>query len=118
MNDYIFINNLKVDCIIGILPHERENIQPLQISIELECDLKKAGYSGNLEDSINYADLANRVKDYTVQRKARLVEELGVELCDLILQEFKPKKVCITLNKPLAVDNCDGVGIKITKMLE
>ena len=53
MNDYIFINNLKVDCIIGILPHERENTQPLMISIEIECDLKKAGYSGNLDESIN-----------------------------------------------------------------
>ena len=118
MNDYIFINNLKVDCIIGILPHERENTQPLMISIELECDLKKAGYSGNLDESINYAELADTVKEYTVQRKARLVEELGVELCDLILKEFKPKKVSITLNKPLAVENCDGVGIEITKVLE
>ena len=106
MNDYIFINNLKVDCIIGILPHERENTQPLMISIELECDLKKAGYSGNLDESINYAELADTVKEYTV------------ELCDLILKEFKPKKVSITLNKPLAVENCDGVGIKITKVLE
>ncbi|MBQ2382387.1 MAG: dihydroneopterin aldolase [Succinivibrio sp.] len=107
-----------MDCIIGILPYERENTQPLMISIELECDLKKAGYSGDLDDSINYAELANRVREYTVQRKARLVEELGVELCDLILEEFRPKKVCITLNKPLAVENCDGVGIKITKVLE
>ena len=38
--DKIFVNNLQVDCIVGILDFERVNTQPLLVSIELEKDLK------------------------------------------------------------------------------
>lgn len=111
--DKIFVNNLKVECIIGILPYEREHSQPLLVSVELETSLEDAGRTGSLEKSINYALLSERVKSYIVNRKAGLLEELAVELCDLIEKEFKPESVKIRLNKPEAVADAQSVGIEI-----
>ena len=116
--DRIFVNNLKVECIVGILDYERITPQPLICSLELECDLKKAGETGDLDKSIDYARLSQRVKTYIIERKARLLEELGVELCDLILKEFRPKSVSVRLEKTQAVPDTMGVGIQITKYLE
>ncbi|MGN0894941.1 MAG: dihydroneopterin aldolase [Succinivibrio sp.] len=116
--DRIFIEELKVDCIIGILDYERVNTQPLLVSIELETSLSEAGEQGDLSKSIDYALLSNRVKAYIIERKARLLEELGVELCDLILKEFKPQSVTVRLNKPQAIADATGAGIQITRKSE
>ena len=111
--DKIFVNDLRIECIVGILPAEREHTQPLLVSIELEASLEEAGRTGSLEKSIDYALLSERVKSYVVDRKAGLLEELAVELCDLIEKEFKPVSVKIRLNKPEAVAFAQGVGIEI-----
>lgn len=52
--DKIFVDNLKVECIVGILPFEREKTQPLFVSLELETPLEEAGRTGALEKNIDY----------------------------------------------------------------
>ena len=44
--DKIFINGLKVSCIIGILPDERVHEQPLIMDVCMEHSLKQAGEKG------------------------------------------------------------------------
>ena len=113
--DKIFVKGLKVNCIVGILDFERVNSQDLIIDLELEKDLKKAGKTGNLDLSVDYALLSKMVSEYIIKRKAKLLEELGVELCDLILEKFDILKVTVTLNKPMAVANTTAVGVQISK---
>ncbi len=116
--DKIFINDLLVDCIIGIYEFERKATQPLYVSIEIEKDLKDAGKTGDLAKTIDYADLSEKVKKYIINRRAQLLEELGVELCDIILNEYTPHSVTVKINKPKAVSSVREVGIQITKYLE
>ncbi|MBR1613525.1 MAG: dihydroneopterin aldolase [Succinivibrio sp.] len=113
--DKIFVKDLRVDCIIGILESERVKTQPLLVSMELEKDLKECAKTGDLDKSINYAALSERVKSYIIQRKALLLEELSEELCKLILKEFKPESVTIRLNKPEAVADAMATGVQITR---
>ena len=113
--DKIFFFFLRVDCIIGILESERVKTQPLLVSMELEKDLKECAKTGDLDKSINYAALSERVKSYIIQRKALLLEELAEELCKLILKEFKPESVTIRLNKPEAVADAMATGVQITR---
>ena len=98
--DKVFVQGLKVMCIVGILPKERITPQPLIIDLGL---------------SIDYHALSLRVTEYVIRRKAPLLEELGVELCDLILKEFHPQRVSVRLVKPQAVENALGAGIEISK---
>lgn len=115
--DTVFIKHLKVDCIVGILPHERVTKQELIADIEMEHDLKACAKSGDLSLSINYAETAKLVSDYIQERKAELLETLAEELCELILKSFKPKSVTLTLAKTAAVPNTEAVGIKISRTL-
>jgi dihydroneopterin aldolase len=39
--------------LIGVLPHEREARQPVQVDIDLEVDLAEAGVTDNLDDTAN-----------------------------------------------------------------
>lgn len=113
--DKIFINGLKVSCIIGILPDERVHEQSLIMDVCMEHSLKQAGEKGDLNLSINYARVASFCLDFAKERKAFLLEELAEELCSKILQEFNPSSVTLRLSKPKAVKEALGVGIEITR---
>ena len=72
MMDKIFINGLKVSCIIGILPDERVREQPLIMDVVMEHSLKQAGEKGDLNLSINYAMVASFCMNFAKERKAFL----------------------------------------------
>ena len=115
MMDKIFINGLKVSCIIGILPDERVHEQPLIMDVVMEHSLKQAGEKGDLNLSINYSMVASFCMNFAKERKAFLLEELAEELCAEILQKFNPSSVTLRLSKPEAVKEALGVGIEITR---
>lgn len=112
--DKVFIKNMEVECIVGILDFERTTTQRLLVNIEVDADLKQCALSGNLEDSIDYARMAQLVKDYIISKQALLLESLAYELCDLILSNFsKAQAVLVNLQKPDILDYCQGVGIEV-----
>lgn len=110
----VFVRGLEVECVVGILPEERTVPQSLVVDLELELDLTRAGREGDLSLSVDYAALAGRVRSYARARRAGLLEELGYELCTLILKEFSPRRVTVRLTKPRALEGAAGAGIEIT----
>lgn len=113
--DQIFIKGLKLNTIVGILEHERIYPQPLILDIVLEHDLKACAQSGNLELSINYAQVCESVTQFIQEHPAYLLETLAEDVCQFILSTFKPSAVTLSISKPNAVLNVDGVGVKITR---
>jgi dihydroneopterin aldolase len=59
--DRIRIRDLSTRCILGINSWEREKMQDIILSITLHADLSAAGRSDNLEDSVDYKALKNRI---------------------------------------------------------
>lgn len=113
--DKIFVNGLKVQAIVGILPHEREYVQPLELDIEMAHDLTDCALTGALSKSINYAEVSAHVTNYIIERRAELLETLGLELCREICTKFHAERVKVTIRKPRAVPNADAVGIEIER---
>ena len=50
--DKIFIRELALRCIIGIYPVERREKQDI-INVEMHCDLRRAGRSDDLNDTVD-----------------------------------------------------------------
>lgn len=113
--DQIFIKGLKINTIVGILEHERIYPQPLVLDITLEHDLKPCAKSGDLDKSINYAEVCELVTQFIQEHPAYLLETLAEDVCQFILGKFKPATVTLSITKPNAVLNTEGVGIKITR---
>lgn len=100
--DRIEISGLRVMTVIGVLPHEREAAQPLQIDLSLHVDLHDAGYSDELADTANYgavteavATLARESKDWLLERLAQKVAETvltfdRVEAVDVVVTKLRP----------------------------
>ncbi|MGC6418812.1 MAG: dihydroneopterin aldolase [Bradymonadia bacterium] len=57
----IGIDNLQVDCLIGVWSHERKIEQRIRVDIEVECDVTAAATTDELAHTLNYASVARDV---------------------------------------------------------
>lgn len=113
--DLIVIEGLEVNAIIGIYPHEREYAQPLVLDLVMEHELGPCAKSGDLDLSINYAQVAAEVAAFIQAQKAELIESLAEAVCRFILLRFKPSAVTLKIVKTHAVLNTTGVGVQIRR---
>ena len=59
MTDRIELRGLRLVASIGALPEEHERPQPLELDVDVAADLRAAGDSDRLEDTIDYAALCD-----------------------------------------------------------
>ena len=111
--DRIFVNNLRVQAILGIYPLEREQPQEVVISLEIETECSKAAVSKDLEDSLDYSTLADAVAELTITGKYLLIETLIEDIAQHCLQQPLVDGVSVQVEKPQAVLRTDSVGVRI-----
>lgn len=107
MSDRIVISGLRAVTIVGALPHEREIPQPLQIDLSIEVDLRDAGRTDELGDTVHYGLVADRVVAVVEESKDILLERLVARIADEVLSFDLVDAVEVELTKlrpPLAVD--------------
>jgi dihydroneopterin aldolase len=73
--------------------------QKIQLDIELHADLGAACQSDSLKDTINYEAVYAKVIEVVSDRNHRLLESLGEDICDRLLEGFPISKVTINLRK-------------------
>jgi len=115
MADRILIQDLTVQAIIGINPHERVEPQPVLISIALEVDLHPAAASDDIADTVNYATLTDRVVELVEGTHYYLVERLAEEIAALCLQDARVMVVRVRVEKPSALRLARSVGVEIER---
>lgn len=76
-HDVIELRGLRVTCIVGVLPEEREREQPLEVDVDLYADLRPAGESDVLDDTLDYGGVTERVVSMCVEAQAELLERLA-----------------------------------------
>ena len=114
--DTIYIHGLKLQTIIGCLPHEKEKPQTLIIDVELVKDLQKAAKTDDIKQTINYADVIEKIQYFIHSSRFELIESLAEHIAQLLLKEYPSDQVTIKIQKPEAIANVPQVGIIITRM--
>ena len=112
-SDKIFVNNLRVQAILGIYPLEREQPQEVVISLEIETDCSKAAASKDLTDSLDYATLADAVAELTITGEYLLIETLIEDIAQHCLRQPLVNGVSVKVEKPQAAQRADSVGSRI-----
>ena len=113
--DIIYLNDLKIDTVIGIYDWERRIRQTVSLDLEMATDIRKAAASDSIDDTLNYKAVAKRLIAFVSESEFQLVETLAERICDLVLEEFQVPWVRLTLNKGGAVRGAKGVGIIIER---
>jgi len=113
--DIIFIENLEVEAVLGILPHERTTAQRVVFDIQFFVDIRAAVASENIESTVSYAEVAEAVSDLAVSGRYQLVETLAEHCAEHILKSFGVPWVRLKVTKPDAVAKARGVGVLIER---
>lgn len=116
--DSIILKNIKLYGYHGVLSSERENGQYFKIDIELFLDLKKAGESDNLEDTVDYSKVYDIVKRINENNKFRLIERFAHVISQEIMSTYKEVKEVVVCIKKLSAPvkgKFKWMGVKIKR---
>ena len=113
--DRIAIRDLTLRCIIGLNDWEREKRQDVVVNVTLYTDLSKAGESDQIEDTIEYKRLKDRIVGLVEDSQFRLIERLAQAIADLGLEDPRVERVDVTLDKPGALRFTRSVAVEISR---
>jgi dihydroneopterin aldolase/2-amino-4-hydroxy-6-hydroxymethyldihydropteridine diphosphokinase len=118
--DVIEIRGLRVMAVVGVLPHEREAAQPLQIDLAVHSDLRSAGRSDELDDTVNYGALCESVSATVRESKDLLLERVAQRIADTVLSFPRVDSVEVTLSKlrPPIPELVEASAVRITRSLQ
>ena len=88
--DRILIDDLRVLTIIGALPHEREIAQPLRIDLSIGLDLRNPGRSDELNDTVHYGLVCERIIEMAAKVADVVLEFDLVETVDVRVTKLRP----------------------------
>ena len=100
--DKIYINSLPLSTLIGTLPVERELPQKIILDLEIGMDLKKAGRSDDLFDTIDYSDIEEKLVKLAADSHFYLLEAFAQAVTDIVFGYELVKSCKVTLTKPNA----------------
>ena len=102
--DIIYLKHLTVDTVIGVWEWERRIRQTLILDLELGLDTRQAGETDDLQYTVDYKAVTDRVRDYARDSQFKLIEALGENITRILLAEFPVHWVRLQINKQGVVD--------------
>lgn len=117
MRDRIDINGLTVTTVVGALPHEREIAQPLRIDLSIIVDLRDAGRSDELGDTVHYGLVTEQVADVVRENKDVLLERLADRVAEVVVGFDRVEGVELTVTKlrPPIGEQVETTSVSITR---
>jgi FolB domain-containing protein len=116
--DRIEIKDLLLRGIVGINDWEREQPQDILINITLFADLRRAGLSDDIHDTVNYRSLTKKIIQLVEASQRYTVEALAADIARICLQEPGAERARVRLEKPGALRFARSVGVEIERQAE
>jgi len=113
--DLIFIHELRLETTIGVHAHERQTRQTLILDLELGADIRPAAATDQLNDTLDYQAVAQRIGELAATSNFQLVETLAERIAELLLREFAAPWLRLTLRKPSALPQAREAGVCIER---
>lgn len=115
MKDIVFIEDLRVQTVIGIFDWEREIRQTVSLDLEMAFDIRKAAASDHIDDTLDYKAVSKRLIHFIEESEFQLVEALAERCAAIVLKEFPVTWLRLKLSKPGAVRGSNAVGVVIER---
>jgi FolB domain-containing protein len=115
--DRIIIHNAKFIVKLGVPEEERNREQAVFATITTFTDVRRAGISDAIKDTINYADIHRQAKIAAECRKYATLEALADSIYRQLQNNLSFHSVTIQLCKPgaMAHKDVEWAGVEITR---
>ena len=115
MTDTVFIEDLRIETVIGIYDWERRIRQVVALDLEMAFDNRRPAASDRIEDTLDYKAVSKRLIAFVEAAHFELVETLAERCAEIVLREFKVPWLRLKLAKPGAVRGSKSVGVVIER---
>lgn len=113
--DIIYLNDLRIETVIGVNEWERRIKQTVMLDLELGTDIRAAAASDDIADTLDYKAVAKRVISFVGDSSFFLVETMAERIAEILLGEFKVSWCRLRINKQGAVRYVRDVGVIIER---
>ncbi|MFK8027586.1 MAG: dihydroneopterin aldolase [Gammaproteobacteria bacterium] len=113
--DTVFIRDLSMDAVIGVFGWERQVRQKITINLEMATDISKAAETDDLEYTLDYKAISQRIRALVDENQPKLVETLIELIATTVMEEFNIPWLRISIAKPGAVRGSAAVGVMIER---
>lgn len=117
-DDLIELRGLRLAGIVGVLPHEQAQPQPLEVDVDLVVDLRPAGTSDDLGDTVDYGAVCDRVERAVTDTRFALLEALAERIAaDVLAADGAIRAVTVAVRKlrPPVAQQLSTSGVRITR---
>ena len=110
------LTQLRVDCIVGVYPHEREHAQTVFLDIALDYDFTPAAKSDAIPDAVDYDDVAASVTALLQTRRFQLIETMAEATAAMLLDRVPMiRTVRLEIRKPAAVPAAECAYVRVDR---
>jgi dihydroneopterin aldolase len=109
------ISNLRINCVIGVYPHERQDEQEIRVDIHVSTDFAACARSDLVKDAVNYEKLTSLCTKLAQSRRYRLLETFAWEFTEQVLKEFPIDWISIEIRKKNAIPDSDGAVVELVR---
>jgi 7,8-dihydroneopterin aldolase/epimerase/oxygenase len=102
MADRIELRGLAIRGRHGVFDHERADGQDFVVDVTVWIDLARAAASDELADTYDYAALAQLAADVVAGPPRNLIETVGAEIADRVMEDERVHAVEVVVHKPQA----------------
>lgn len=113
--DQILIRDLRFRCVVGIDPEERRDKQDITAQITLDVDLRKAGRTDAIEDTVDYRALKKEVLHMAENSQFQLIEALAESIAKICLMRQQVARAEVVVEKPGALRFARAVAVRIVR---
>lgn len=115
VSGYIYLNEVRFHAFHGVMPQERTVGSDFLVSVRIGYDYAKAMQTDKVDDTLNYAEVYQLVKQ-EMERPSSLLEHVAGRIADTLVWHFPMVKsidLSLTkLNPPMGAD-CKGAGVEL-----
>lgn len=112
--DRITLHGIEVWARHGVSPGEKQRGQPFLVHVSVEVDLAAAAASDDLDRTVDYGPVAERVASVAAGGPHDLLETVADRVCAAVLEDERVSAVEVTVEKPHAPLPVAAAGVSVT----
>jgi 7,8-dihydroneopterin aldolase/epimerase/oxygenase len=115
-SDQITLTGLRANAFHGVLEEERRTGQVFIIDVTVHLDLRAAGATDELAQTIHYGELAEEIVAAVESDPVDLIETVAERIAEVVLAHGAAQLVQVTVHKPSAPISVPFTDVSVTIM--
>ena len=111
----ILINDLILDLKLCYYDFEKEKLQKVKFSLEIDYQDKKPSNDKDIKSIVNYGTIVKLITKLVKKKHYNFLETLAEAVFDELFKDKRIAKIMLKIEKLEILKQCSSVGIQITK---